>query len=94
MASGDFEENAYHLASQAYLLASRKSPDNAEKQRLLKKASGMVTHAQWTDAEASRQLDKGLAKGIQLSEKVARDEAQWIAEGRDASALFLSKYFK
>jgi tetratricopeptide (TPR) repeat protein len=91
--TGDFQENAALLAAQSYLLASRKSKTDTEKQRLWKlmeQAGG--TTDEYKPRDTMRTLDVTLAAGRLLLEKVRRDELVWIKSGKDVAALFAAKY--
>ena len=91
---GNFKQNAYHLAAQAYQIGLMKSPADPASKRLTNKLSGAATQAQWPLPEVEANVKKELLKGEQLFQAVAADEALWISQGKDASALFMSKYFK
>ena len=91
--TGDFQENASLLAAQCYLLASRKSKTDAEKQRLWKlmeQAGG--TTDEYKPRDTMRTLDAALNEGKLLTDKVRRDELAWIKSGKDVAALFAAKY--
>lgn len=91
--TGAFEENTSLLAAQSYLLASRQSKTDSEKQRLWKlmeEAGG--TTDEYKPRNTIRTLDTALTEGRQLLEKVRRDEQAWIKAGKDAATLFATKY--
>ncbi len=91
---GNFKQNAYHLAAQAYQIGLMESPADPASKRLTNKLSGAAFQAQWPLAEVEANVKKELLKGEQLFQAVAADEALWISQGKDASAMFMSKYFK
>jgi tetratricopeptide (TPR) repeat protein len=92
--SGDFNQNASHLASQCYWIAVQKCLDEAAKKLLLRKFNGASGVAQWDERLAKMHITQELQKGTDLQSRIAKDEIQWIAEARDPSAMFISKYYK
>lgn len=86
-------ENAGHLAAQAYLMALMHVKRKDEMPALQKKFQGArKEHTGWDQKEVQNDLKAGMAKGVALTEQVAKDEAGWIKEGKDAAAAFTQKY--
>lgn len=92
--AGDWKQSAYHLSTQAYLIALRKAASPGDEKRLSNKLLDARLQSQGKEEEARATVQKELLKGESLQQAVATDEAAWIAMGKDASALFLSKYLR
>src|SRR5262249_7710074 len=83
LTAGHYNDNAPHLAAQAYILASRKSKTDDEKQRLWQKMDhgpGYIIDA-FKPRDAVRDLDAALPKGVKLNAQVRADELAWIKAG-------------
>ena len=93
--SGEADENAAHLAAQAFLQASRKSAKPADQERIGNKLewAGMLTEGFQMRNEV-KALNASLAEGAALAAKVRADEIAWIKAGKDADAEFQKKYLK
>ncbi len=94
LCTGKSEVNATHLASLAYLHASRKAANSEEKARLTKKfdAARSTFPKGMKAGDIDLELTEGLAKGEKLAASVRNDEIAWIQQGKDASAEFTGKY--
>lgn len=88
--AGDMQENASHLAAQAYVFASQKS-DGDEKGRLAKKATA-AAEMQQPKGDAEKALKAALESGKTYAEGVWKDEKEWIKSGANVAAEFEKKY--
>ena len=93
LSTGTFTENASLLASQSYVLASRRSTTDDEKRRLWAKMqrSGGTVDA-FKPHNVAKALDAALAKAAVFVAQVHQDEVAWIRAGKDADAEFRKKY--
>jgi hypothetical protein len=94
LCAGQSDANASHLASLAYLHASQKAADPADKNRLADKfKAARATFIAGNQEEALiAELKEALAKGAKLAATVRNDEINWINQGKDPSAEFAQKY--
>ena len=92
---GGPKDNAAHLASLSFLLASQKATDAKEKERLLVFAeiAGTFTKG-FKIADQEKLLAKGLANGAAYMEQIRQDEIAWIKAGVDAAQEFQKKYLE
>ncbi len=89
--AGEEKPTDRKLAALAYLHASRKAADDAEKQRLHKRFE-ILGEKQRDGSALEDLLTIGLDKGRAYAESIRQDELAWIASGKDASAEFQKKY--
>ncbi len=94
LTAGKREVNAAHLASLAYLHASKEATDPDEKLRLTKKFDMVrITFSDGLNPEKIElELKERLAIGEKLAAAVREDELTWIREKKDVSAEFARKY--
>ena len=93
LCAGHFSQNGTLLACHAYLVASRRSTSDEEKQRLWKKmerAGGTVD--QFRPKDVVTALSVAQRKADAFVARVHRDEAAWIRAGVDVNAKFAEKY--
>jgi hypothetical protein len=93
--TGEPEANATHYATMAYTHAAAKTTDPASQQRLLEKAKVASSTILITNQEGPPKiLQKELEKGQKLAATIRKEEMEWIAANKDASAEFQKKYLK
>ncbi|MDB6134712.1 MAG: hypothetical protein JWM59_2955 [Verrucomicrobiales bacterium] len=92
--SGDWERNSAVNAAFAYCIASTKAAEAAENRRLFGRfaVAVMPLGEKWTPKRVGKDVRALLAKGTALEAKVRRDEAAWLAAGKDLSVEFARKY--
>lgn len=92
--SGDWAGNSMTNAAFSYRIACTKATKASEKQRLFGKFQGALgaLNERWNPKRAGEEVKRMLAKGTALQAKVQKDEAAWLAAGKDLSAEFNKKY--
>ena len=93
LSAGPYKENCSRLAAHAYLLASRRAKEDAEKQRLWQKMSRVGDSIKsFKPKDVVRVLNAALLESRNLQDQIRMDEIAWIKAGKDASVDFQKKY--
>ncbi len=91
LGAGKFQVGSLSLATQAYLLASVRSKDPAEKKRLVS-LQGRAQSLLETPKITWQTLTPMLTKGQNQAEAIREQEKEWIAKGADVSLEYERKY--
>lgn len=93
LVGGGFKGSPSSLAAECYLQASKHSTKGGEKERFMRLMDRAgKTSDRYSPKDVYLTLEASMSEARVLNEQVARDEAEWIREGKDATAEFARKY--